>query len=108
MSDFQQTITSLDLLHTSLYRMELFMNAQAVKNAKTDVISLISRLEKAERERDEYKHRCKVSDGACAIAEQQRNHWMQRAKAAEEEIARRDAEWREALAAANVKWEVKP
>lgn len=53
MSDFQQTITSLNLLYTSLYRMELFQNAQGVKNVKTDVISLISRLEAAERERGE-------------------------------------------------------
>lgn len=49
------------------------------------------KLSAVERERDEYKHRCKVSDGACAIAEQQRDHWMQRAKVADAEIAGRDA-----------------
>lgn len=55
MSEFHQTITSLNLLYTSLYRMELFTNAQGVNNVKTDVISLISRLEKAERERDDLR-----------------------------------------------------
>lgn len=61
-------------------------------NWRTGFYKLMGDMERrAATEIDEYKHRCKVSDGACAIAEQQRDHWMQRAKAAEGEIARRDA-----------------
>lgn len=63
-----------------------------VRGVEEAMISATDRAAEAERERDEYKHRCKVSDGACAIAEQQRDHWMQRAKVAEAEIARRDAQ----------------
>lgn len=62
-----------------------------VRGVEEAMISATDHAAAAERERDEYKHRCKVSDGACAIAEQQREHWMQRAKVAEAEIARRDA-----------------
>lgn len=88
MSDFQQTITSLNLLYTSLYRMELFQNAQGVKNVKTDVISLISRLEAAERERDELRaERDGAMESALAVADA----WVRRAKDAEAELARRDA-----------------
>ncbi|MBN1085585.1 hypothetical protein JNO12_12615 [Erwinia aphidicola] len=84
MSDFQQTITSLNLLHTSLYRMELFMNAKAVKNAKTDVISLISRLEKAERERDELRERL-------SLVREQRDTELNKNIQLEAEITRRDS-----------------
>lgn len=72
MSDFQQTLTSLSLLHTSLYRMQLFQNAHAVKNVKTDVISIISRLEKAERERDELLQR--MANREIEMEEEKRLH----------------------------------
>lgn len=70
---------------------ELLCLLLELRRRRVNEPELKGELEAAERERDEYKHRCKVSDGACAIAEQQREHWMRRAKAAEAEIARRDA-----------------
>lgn len=98
MSDFQQTITSLNLLHTSLYRMELFTNAQAVKNAKTDVISLISRLESVERERDELRAEQAEHDEQIArmeskfsLAKRALDSKTARCEKAETELRRRDA-----------------
>ena len=98
MSDFQQTITSLNLLHTSLYRMELFQNAHAVKNVKTDVISLISGLEAVERERDELKQRLANAEHQLHMAElakfnlrNQRKAQFRKRREAEAELARRDA-----------------
>lgn len=109
MSDFQQTITSLDLLHTSLYRMELFMNAQAVKNAKTDVISLISRLEKAERERDELRAEQAEHDKQIArmeskfsLAKRALDSKTARCEKAEAELRRRDAAAGEPVAVVDI------
>lgn len=98
MSDFQQTLTSLSLLHTSLYRMQLFQNAHAVKNVKTDVISIISRLEAAERERDELRaeqaeHDEQIArmEGKFSLAKRALDSKTARCEKAEAELRRRDA-----------------
>lgn len=56
-----------------------------------DYGDVLKRLEAAEKRVAELEYSCKVSDGACSIAEQQRGHWMHRANVAEAELARRDA-----------------
>lgn len=56
-----------------------------------DYGDVLKHLEAAQQRIAELEYSCKVSDGACSIAEQQRGHWMQRANVAEAELARRDA-----------------